>query len=211
MHVKLYIKLLLLAVAVFSCKSIPEDIDGNSYTALKFGKMIWMTENLNVSHFRNGDKIPEARTTEEWVKFAETGTPACCFLQNDSGNRNKLGRLYNWFAVADPRGLAPKGWHIPSDEEWFELTEYLGGGVVAALQMRVIGTIDTEAGFSGLAGGARGATGTFYGISSHGYWWTASQTSNSTAWMQLLDYKSCDTKRLVYAKTAGLSVRCVRD
>jgi uncharacterized protein (TIGR02145 family) len=211
MNVKVFSGLLLLAVSMYSCNSIPEDIDGNRYQALKFGNNVWMTENLTVSHFRNGDDIPEASTTEEWIRYAETGTPACCFLQDDEGNRNKLGRLYNWFAVSDPRGLAPKGWHIPVDEEWMELTDFLGGGVVAALQMRVIGTVNKQAGFSGLAGGARSEKGKFIGIYSHGYWWTSSQASGSAAWMQLLDYESCDTRRLVYAKTAGLSVRCVRD
>jgi uncharacterized protein (TIGR02145 family) len=78
---------------------------------------VWMKENLNLFRFRNGDIIPEAKTAAEWKNAAERGTPAWCYYNNDSKN-SAFGKLYNWYAVNDKRGLAPKGWHVPSSEEW---------------------------------------------------------------------------------------------
>ena len=100
------------------------DYDGNTYKTVKIGKQIWMAENLNVSHYRNGDIIPEVKNPDEWSKLT---TGAWCYYENDSENGKTYGKLYNWFAVNDPRGLAPEGWHIPTDAEWTHLTEYLGG------------------------------------------------------------------------------------
>jgi len=85
-----------------------------------------MTENLNVATFRNGDPIPEAKTNEEWKKAGENKQPAWCYYDNDPKNGAKYGKLYNWYAVSDPRGLAPNGWHVPTDAEWTILTDYLG-------------------------------------------------------------------------------------
>ena len=94
---------------------------------IKIGQQVWMVENLNVDKFRNGEIIPEAKTDAEWKKAAENKQAAWCYYNNDSSNGTKYGKLYNWYAVNDPRGLAPKGWHIPSDKEWTDLTDYLGG------------------------------------------------------------------------------------
>jgi hypothetical protein len=85
-----------------------------------------MAENLNVSTFRNGDPIPEAKTDEEWKKAGKEGKPAWCYYENDPKNGAKYGKLYNWYAVNDPRGLAPAGWHVPSDAEWTTLGDQLG-------------------------------------------------------------------------------------
>ncbi len=97
-----------------------------SYKSVEIGTQTWMTENLNVSTFRNGDPIPEAKTNEEWGKAEKEGKPAWCYYNNDPKNGTKYGKLYNWYAVNDPRGLAPTGWHIPTDEEWKKLENYLG-------------------------------------------------------------------------------------
>jgi uncharacterized protein (TIGR02145 family) len=85
-----------------------------------------MTENLNVSTFRNGDPIPEAKTKEEWESAVNNHQPAWCYYDNDPKNGAKYGKLYNWYAVSDPRVLAPNGWHIPIDAEWSILENYLG-------------------------------------------------------------------------------------
>jgi uncharacterized protein (TIGR02145 family) len=97
-----------------------------SYKSVKIGTQIWMTENLNVSTFRNGEPIPEAKTEEEWVKAGENKQPAWCYYNNDPKNGAKYGKLYNWYAVYDSRGLAPAGWHIPTDAEWTTLENQLG-------------------------------------------------------------------------------------
>lgn len=84
----------------------------NGYKSVKIGNQVWMTSNLDVGCYRNGDPIPEVRDPIQW---SDLRTGAWCYYENDSGNGT---RLYNWYAVNDPRGLAPLGWHIPSDEEW---------------------------------------------------------------------------------------------
>ena len=107
-----------------------------SHNEVTIGSQVWMTENLNVDKFRNGDPIPEAKTYEEWKKAGENKQPAWCNYKNDPANGEKYGKLYNWFAVNDPRGLAPKGCHIPSDKEWTVLTDFLGGNKVAGTKMK---------------------------------------------------------------------------
>lgn len=93
------------------------------------GKQVWMTENLNVSSFRNGDPIQEAKTREEWITAGKLGKPAWCYYENDPSNEFKYGKLYNWFAVSDPRGLAPIGWRIPNFEDMNLLDSYLWSDV----------------------------------------------------------------------------------
>ena len=100
------------------------------------GKQVWMTKNLDVSTFRNGDPIPEAKTDEAWKAAGENKQPAWCYYDNDPKNGTKYGKLYNWYAVNDPRGLAPAGYHIPTDAEWTVLTNYLGGEDVAGKKMK---------------------------------------------------------------------------
>lgn len=93
---------------------------------ITIGNQVWMTKNLDVSTFRNGDPIPQAKTVEEWKKAGENRQPAWCYNDNDPANGAKYGKLYNWYAVNDPRGIAPVGYHIPSDAEWRKLKDYLG-------------------------------------------------------------------------------------
>ena len=99
--------------------------DGRVYKTVKIGNQAWMAENLSVSIFRNGDPIPQAKTNQEWIKAGDNKQPAWCYYENDPANGAKYGKLYNWYAVIDPRGLAPVGYHIPSDAEWEKLVDYL--------------------------------------------------------------------------------------
>lgn len=92
---------------------------------VKIGEQVWMGANLNVEKFRNGDPIPQAKTKSEWIKASEDKKPAWCYYQNNPQNGVIYGKLYNWYAVNDPRGLAPKGWHIPTRNEWDELISTL--------------------------------------------------------------------------------------
>ena len=103
----------------------------NSFEEVTIGNQIWMTKNLNVDKFRNGDPILEAKTDEEWQKAGEKKQPAWCYYDNDPKNGEQYGKLYNWYAVNDPRGLAPEGYHVPTDAEWTQLSDYLGGEDVA--------------------------------------------------------------------------------
>lgn len=206
--------LLLLAVIFSSCSGKVKDYDGNRYSKLRTGNQVWLAENLTVATFRNGERIPEAKSAEEWIRFGREGIPAWCAPGNDSANIIKYGRLYNWYAVNDPRGLAPKGWHIASDEDWTNLINYLGGGVIAAFRMRVTGMEPSGGegfGFGGLPAGARSADGSFYGIASNGFWWTSTEISENSAYIRMLSYEYCDIRYLNYNKGTGLSVRCVKD
>ncbi len=98
----------------------------NYAQTVTIGNQVWMTKNLDVSTFRNGDPIPQAKTAAEWKAADENKQPAWCYYDNDPANGAKYGKLYNWYAVNDSRGLAPAGYHIPSDVEWKQLTDFLG-------------------------------------------------------------------------------------
>lgn len=170
---------------------------------VRIGTQVWMTKNLDVTHFRNGDPIPQARTAQEWDRTGEQGQPAWCYCNNDPANGAKYGKLYNWYAVNDSRGLAPVGYHIPSDEEWTALTEFLGGKEAAGLKMKSTsgwsnnGNGNNEFGFSAQPGGYRTWYGRFFGLKERAYWWTNSFEDRVGNYNDL--------------KGNGKSVRCVKD
>lgn len=131
---KTAISILLFAaiLIMISCSNATKEI-----ASIKIGTQTWAVKNLDVTTFRNGDIIPEAKTNEEWKKSGDEQKPAWCYYNNDPANGEKYGKLYNWYAVNDPRGLAPEGWHIPTDAEWTTLTAYLeeaGGNVKKPVQ-----------------------------------------------------------------------------
>src|ERR1022692_1573344 len=103
------------------------------FKSVSIGKQTWMAENLNVTSYRNGDKIPQVQDANEWSKLT---TGAWCYYQNKTEYGFIYGIMYNWYAVNDSRGLAPKGWHIPSDAEWLEMINILGGTNEAGIKMK---------------------------------------------------------------------------
>ena len=107
-----------------------------SQSEVKIGKQIWMSKNLDVDRFRNGDPIPHAQTVEEWVNAGVNEQPAWCYYNNDPKNGKKYGKLYIYYAVGDSRGLAPQGYHVPSDSEWDILTVFLGSSDIAGKKMK---------------------------------------------------------------------------
>jgi uncharacterized protein (TIGR02145 family) len=187
------------------------------FNSVKIGNQVWMTENLNVERFRNGDPIPEAKTAEEWKRAGEKKQPAWCYYDNDPKNGAKYGKLYNWYAVKDSRGLAPTGWHIPSDAEWTKLTDFLGGIDAAGTKMKSTsgwvqnGNGTNSSGFNGLPGGYRGSSGTFNDIGELGTWWNSSEDGTDGAWYRYLGCGSGNVSRGDYPKRDGFSVRCLRD
>jgi uncharacterized protein (TIGR02145 family) len=121
--------LILLFLVIFSvCNSFAQTVT--------IGNQIWTTKNLDVATFRNGDLIPQAKTDEEWKAAGDNKQPAWCYHENNTANGTKYGKLYNWYAVVDARGLAPTGYHIPTDEEWTVLSTFLGGEDVAGKKMK---------------------------------------------------------------------------
>ncbi len=188
-----------------------------NYKSVKIGNQIWMTENLNVDRFRNGDLIPEAKTVDEWELAGENKQPAWCYYNNDPVNGEKYGKLYNWYAVNDSRGLAPAGYHIPSDSEWTTLTTYLGGEDIATSKLKSNsgwnenGNGTNSTGFSGLPGGFRNNYGTFNSIGFSGYWWSSTENDTNDAWYRSLYCIYGNVGRDDSLKQDGFSVRCLKD
>jgi uncharacterized protein (TIGR02145 family) len=198
------------------------DVDGNSYETVTIGTQVWMKENLKVSKYRNGDAIPTGLSNTAWQN---TSSGACAVYNNDPANENTYGKLYNWYAVADSRGLCPTGWHVPNDAELTTLEDWLLGNGVAGGKMKSTGTIEagtglwyypnTDAtnlsGFSGLAGGFRNFDGGYYYLNYWGYWWSSTENLPLAAWSRGLNYALAASFRDYKEKTQGFSVRCLKD
>ena len=187
------------------------------FPSLEIGNQIWMTENLNVDKFRNGDPIPEAKTNEEWERAGKNKQPAWCGFDYDTNNVSKYGKLYNWYAVNDSRGLAPVGWHIPTDIEWTNLVDFLGGETEARDKLKNSsdwqenGNGNNTSGFSGLPAGTRDETGYMEPTGYYCYWWSSSEAESGEAWYRSLYYNNGAALRGKRSKTYGYSVRCLRD
>lgn len=187
------------------------------FKSIRIGNQEWMAENLNVDKFRNGDLIPYIESNEEWEKAGSIGNPAWCYYDNNAENGKVFGKLYNWYAVNDRRGLAPKGWHVPTDSEWNILIDYLGGVYLAGGKLKETGTTHwetpntgatNESGFKALPGGSRKTDlGYFDGISYMGIWWCS--TKNEYRFMY---YQDSFVDRVLWRTIKdGFSIRCVRD
>jgi uncharacterized protein (TIGR02145 family) len=205
----------ILSWLLFSACATSNNPD--TYKTIRIDTQEWTAENLNAGSFRNGDPIPEARSDEEWRKAGQDGTPAWCYYENKSENGSRYGRLYNWYAVTDKRGLAPAGWHISGDAEWRNTTDFLGGEDAAGTKMKSSngwtdnGNGTNESGFTGLPGGCRDLNGNFGYIDKIGYWWTSTEKDAALAWYRCIDKSPYYVYRTNYYKQNGLSVRCIRD
>lgn len=192
--------------------------DSTPFSVVSIGKQVWMVENLNLDKFRNGDAIPEVRTAADWEKAGENKQAAWCYYDFNPLNGEKYGKLYNWYAVTDTRGLAPSGWHVPSDEEWAIMVKHLGGDELAAPKMKSKTgwqeneNVSNESGFSALPGGHLQSDGSkFSPIFTSGYWWSTTAYGENYAWMRRMNYYSTYVTREDFYKRSGLSVRCVKD
>ena len=204
-----YQKSNFLNFTYFECNCRP------SYTNVTIGTQVWMGENLDVCFYRNGDLIPQVTDQSKWNKLT---TGAWCYLNNDTNNRAVYGKLYNWYAVNDPRGLAPEGWHVPDENEWTTLIDYLGGIDVAGGKIKETGTnlwmypnegATNSSGFTALPGGLRGDA--FYFNGREALLWSATSDINEFAYGHILRYN--DPKFTIYknTKVTGYSVRCIKD
>ena len=184
---------------------------------VKIGTQTWTSKNLDVSTFRNGDPIPEVKSANKWDYAGDNKQPAWCYYEYDSENGKVYGKLYNWYAVNDPRGLAPKGYHIPSDAEWTILTDMLGGEDLAGQKMKSTtgwsnnGRGNIRSDFNGLPGGGCNDNGYFYGITVDGSWWSSSEDYANNAWFRDLFFSNTKVLRSSNFKSNGFSVRCLRD
>ena len=188
------------------------DQNGNEFDTVQVGFQTWSCNNLNVDKFRNGDPIPHAKSENEWVMAARNKQPAWCYFDNDPGNGNVHGKLYNWYAVNDTRGLAPKDWRVPNDDDWHQFVNSFGGFPVYAKKIR-----NSNKKWNVLLSGVRtdetwGEGGVFaYGIGNHGGWWTSDNYSQSEGIMFDLNYIEVAENTHRVSKGAGYSVRCLKD
>jgi uncharacterized protein (TIGR02145 family) len=194
------------------------DYDGNVYNTVVIGTKVWTVENLKVTHYRNGDPIPNIIAGATWVGLT---TGAYVWYDNDISNKDTYGALYNWYAVVDTRNIAPEGWHVPTNTEMMILSEYLGGDIASGGKMKEIGTthwmdpnVDAtnESGFTGLPSGMRYGDGVFYDINTFAYIWSSTQQDASFAYYKNLYYLSGSSNTGVAdTKKAGFCVRLVKD
>jgi len=191
--------------------------EADALPTIQIGTQKWMSKNLDVAFYRNGDPIPQVTEPAAWAALT---TGAWCYYNNDPIQGAKYGKIYNWYAVNDPRGLAPQGWHIPSDAEWTTLGNTLGGNSIAGGKMKEAGTLNwaspnfganNSSGFAGLPGGDRPYFGKFYDVGDIGIWWSSSEFSTYTAWYRVLNYSGVTIGRYDDYKVSGFSVRCLRD
>jgi len=205
-------KILLSLLALLVISSLHAQIN---FSVVKIGNQSWMAKNLDVDHYRNGDPIPEVKDPYAWPMLT---TGAWCYYNNDTANGKIYGKLYNWYAVNDPRGLAPAGWHIPSDSEWTTLEKSLGSISEAVGKLKEAGTMhwktpntgaNNSSGWTGLPGGQRSQIAYFGYVKEVGYWWTSSER-NTLALIHLMDYIGL-AGGTISDKRFGYSVRCVRD
>lgn len=199
----------------------PANSQEETSTGIVIGNQTWMGENLNVSTFRNGDPIMEAKTDAEWIKAFEDESPAWCYYNNDPAMGAKYGKLYNWYAVFDSRELAPHGWHISTKEDWINLNTTLNGGCgkkIKSLNEWKDGgpnyISNNSYNFSALPGGYRlPLPDSFEGIGSSVWWWTSTQTRITGFDMgngYKLDYDDNEIRGIT-PENEGLYVRCVED
>lgn len=227
---------------LFSCSSSDEsnsspnsnvvDVDGNVYNTVLIGNQTWTKQNLNVSKYRNGDPILRVDGTWEGIT-----TGAWCYYANQTSNGVVYGKLYNWYAINDPRGIAPEGYHIPNMDEWILLRDFLitnGNNYDQTVTGNKIGkslatttlwntssnvgavgndlTLNNTSNFNGLPGGLRWSDPNvdFNNIGGGGYWWSSSSSTN-TATSYSINSNSKELSQLGFNKKYGMSIRCVKD
>ena len=217
------------------CPGMPTitDIDDNTYNTVQIGSQCWMAENLKTTTYNNGVPIPKVTNDDDWSNLS---TGAYVWYGNAISWKDTYGAMYNWFTTIDANGLCPTGWHVPTNDEWTVLTDFiggtsdphgnelkscrrvnspLGGGCNTSEHPRWnehnthYGTDDY--GFSGLPGGYRYLDGIFHNIGGDGLWWSSTEHSSTNAWDRDLDYDTGFVGKGNYPKRAGFSIRCVRD
>ena len=218
--------------SVYYEESLPTvtDYDGNEYPTITIGTQTWMAEDLKVTHYPNGDPIPNVTDNTVWANLSNNNTDdAYCFYNND--NTTDYGALYTYAAAigddwtkdnTDGQGVCPDGWHLPTDAEWTTLTNYLGGESVAGGKMKEIGTTHwnspntgatNSSGFSALPGGNRydAGDGSFNSLMNNGYWWSATEYNSIMVYYRLMDSHNTEVSHYGSNKSNGMSVRCIKN
>ena len=190
----------------------------NDYNTVTINNKTWMAENLNSSNFRNGDIIPEVKNIDQWNKIK---SPAWCYYEYNTPQGKKFGKLYNWYAVNDPRGLAPEGWHIPSESEFQSLSDFLGGALISGeLLKNTVGwksysgieaNGNNKSGFTALPAGNISIMGFANKDYATGFWSSSLQKEfNQPIYFGLFGDGKTFMKNYSDYET-GFSIRCIKD
>jgi uncharacterized protein (TIGR02145 family) len=193
------------------------DINGNEYKTILIGTQCWMQENLNVSNYRNGAVIPEVLSSSSWVSLKTGGM---VYYNNLSEENFVYGKLYNWYAIDNKRGICPKGWDLPTNSDWDLLISNLGGDLNAGGKMKSKGTsywkspnlgATNESYFNGLPGGNRNEFGDFNNLGISTFWWSANEFDFNNAWFYNINFNFGQIKKINYSKNFAYSVRCIKN
>jgi uncharacterized protein (TIGR02145 family) len=196
-----------------------KDVDGNSYKTIQIGTQTWMAENLKTTRYRNNTQIPNTTDATQWTNLK---SGARCSYQNQTSNDCPNGKMYNWYAAVNSNKICPEGWHIPSDDEWETLSNYLGGEDEAGGKMKTTGTkywyylnigATNSSGFSAVASGGRYEEGNFRHLGLDIHFWSSTGESNLSdkAYYRDIDNTSGMLVRDTYPKYYGFYIRCVKD
>lgn len=219
----------LLAAILFSCKKeeikinhfgMASDVDGHTYFTTKINGQTWMVSNLNASRFSNGDAIMEVHSDYEWQAAILSNTPVWCYYNYDSAYGGKYGKIYNWFAVKDPRGLAPEGWSVPSHSQWSELVNFLGGSWEAGGKIKAKsgwepgdagqdGNGTNDYGFNSLPGGTCFSTGSFYPEGKLTKYWSSTTETTYEVYHALMSSQNKLLNQFTTSTDNGMYVRCI--
>lgn len=189
------------------------DSEGNKYRTIQIGTQTWTAENLRSTRLNDDTDIPFVPDNYQWAALT---TPGYCWFNNDSVG---YGAIYNWYTVGTGK-ICPEGWHVPSDDEWTVLTDYLGGKSVAGGKLKEVGTshwlnpnsgATNESGFTGLPTGYRNYSGGFNSISNYGFWWSSTEWSTTGAWYRDVYYGYTSVDRSNSSKKSGTTIRCLKD
>lgn len=234
-RIEFFLKYILVLILIFtnSCEKedLISDFEGNYYKTVSIGTQIWMAENLKSTKYNDNNDIPNITDNDQWTNLS---SGAYCWYQNN--NIESYGALYNWYAVNTGK-LCPIGWHVPSDEEWITLENYLiengynydgtktGNKIAKALASK-ISWANTSAdgapgsfsfwakrnasGFSALPGGRR-FNAAFISRDYEAHWWSTSEYLINQAWGRMVHYEGINSLKLNNYKYNGLSVRCIKD
>jgi len=194
------------------------DFDGNIYTSVVIGTQIWMVENLKTTHYNDGTPIPYITNNTDWSN--DTSGAYCWYNNDELTYKNPYGALYNWYAVDNIHKLAPKGWRVPTDDDFTVLTTYLGGFLVAGGKLKETGLnhwttpnagATNQYGFTALPGGWRDNIGSFDGIKDVGVLFTSSSNGSNEGWYRGITNEDPYISTSNAPSVWGFSIRLIKD
>lgn len=227
MKTTIYFTLFLVILMVTSCDLYEDifdtnedqpltvtDADGNVYATVAIGSQVWMAENLKSTKYRDSSAIYCTTCPTIWASLTKG---AYCWYKNDAGNKTAYGALYNWHAVKTGK-LCPKGWHVPTREDWAKLEHHLGGSSVAGNKLKSVtgwntqnSEVSNSSRFSALPGGLHQSNGSYQNAGTQGYWWSYTEDATNNAWCSYLVLNSSYLTTGSFQKTNGFSIRCIKD